>query len=221
MSTASEPIRIAVVTGGHSYDVPSFHKFFRSISDADIMIQHMDDFASSPQEVREDYAAVVFYTMLMETPTDEGIPWYAGKPRQALEHLGQTEQGIFVLHHALLSYPEWPIWNEIVGIHDRRFGFDIGESIHVQVVDPNHPITRGLSSWTMIDETYKMADAEADSQILLTVDHPKSMRTLGWARRYRKSRVFCLQSGHDPRTWENEHFREVIRRGILWCGRQI
>ena len=42
----------------------------------------------------------------------EGQPWWAGKPKAALERIGQTEQGIVVLHHAILAYPEWPLWAE-------------------------------------------------------------------------------------------------------------
>lgn len=42
-------IKTAVVTGGHSYDVQSLHRLFRSFEDLDVYIQHMDDFCSSSQ----------------------------------------------------------------------------------------------------------------------------------------------------------------------------
>lgn len=63
-----------------------------------------------------------------------------------------------------------------------------------------------------------MADAGEGSQVLLSTDHPKSMKTLAWARQYKKARVFCLESGHDNQAWANPHFREILRRGILWCA---
>ena len=136
---------------------------------------------------RMAYAAVLFYIMLMQGPTNEGHLWYAGRPKDALEHLGSTPQGIFVLHHALLAYPQWPVWSEIVGIADRKFGYHIGQKIHVNVAD---------------------------------AQHPKSMKAIGWARQYKKSRVFCLESGHDNQCWANASFREVLRRGLLWCARK-
>jgi len=46
------------------------------------------------------------------------------------------------------------------------------------------------SPWEMIDETYTMADAGEGSEILLTTDHAKSMKTLGWMRQYKNAR--CL-----------------------------
>ncbi len=51
---------------------------------------------------------VLFYTMFMDEPTDEGLPWHAGKPLDRLQGLGATSQGIVLLHHAILAYPRWP-----------------------------------------------------------------------------------------------------------------
>lgn len=211
--------RVAVVTGGHSYDVPNFHRLFRDLAGVDAYIQSMDDFASSPKETRQSYDAVVFYIMLMAGPTDEGLAWYAGKPLTALSELGETSQGIVVLHHALLAYPEWPAWGELVGIpQNRNFGYHFGETVTTRIDNPAHPITQGIGSWTMVDETYIMPDAGPDSDVLLSYDHPKSNRTIAWARAYRRSRVFCYQAGHDNTAWANPSFREVLRRGILWSA---
>jgi uncharacterized protein len=219
--TSGQPITVAVVTGGHAFDVVNFHKLFRSLPGVDAVIQNMDDFASSPAAVRDSYDAVLFYAMLMPGPSNEGLPWYAGRPKDALEHLGATPQGVFVLHHAILAYPKWDVWSELTGIPNRKFGYHIGQQLHINVTPAKSPITEGLQAWDMIDETYEMADAGPGSEILLTVDHPKSMKTIGWTRQYKKSRVFCLESGHDNQTWANAGFREVVRRGLLWCARKI
>ena len=215
------PVKTAIVTGGHRFDFVNFHNLFHALDGVEPYVQHMDDFASSSQELRDSYEAIVFYIMLREDPSDEGQPSYAGKPKMVLEHLGDTEQGILVLHHAILAYPQWSLWNEIVGIGDRSFGFHIGQSIHVDVVEEKHPITRRISGWDMVDETYTMADAETGSDILLTAVHPQSMRTIGWTRQHGKARVFCLQSGHDNQTWRNASFREVLQRGIHWIARRF
>ena len=73
----------------------------------------------------------------------------------------------------------------------------------------------------MVDETYSMASAGQDSHILLTTDHPESMRVLGWTRQFRKSRVFCFQSGHDNLTYVDPNFRKILLRGIQWCAGRI
>lgn len=215
----SEALKLAVVTGGHPYDVPNFHRLFRAIGDGmDLCIQHMDDFAASPADVRQNYDVVLFYIMLMHGPSDEGNPWYAGKPKSALENLCNTAQGIVLLHHAILAYPQFSRWHELTGVAERSFGYHIGETVTAHIADPDHPITRGLAAWTMTDETYTMADAGEGSRVLLTYDHPKSMRTIAWTRQCGQARVFNYQAGHDNATWQDANFREVLRRGIMWAG---
>lgn len=214
----TNPLTVAVITGGHSYDVPNFHKFFRGLAGVDAYIQHLDDFATSPATVRDSYDVLLFYIMMMEGPTDE-LPGFRGKPRQALERLGQTGQGIVVMHHGLLAYPQWPQWNAIVGIADRQLhGYAHDETLAIKVADSSHPITQGLQDWTLVDETYNMADAGADSQILLTVEHANSMSTVAWTRHYEQSRVFCLQLGHDNQAWADEGFQTVVARGLVWSA---
>ena len=68
----------------------------------------------------------------------------------------------------------------------------------------------------MLDETYVVAEPDADSELLLFTDDPKSMRSIAWTRRYKNARVFCFQSGHDHNAYENPNFRLVVSRGIQW-----
>lgn len=219
MTTAQ--LSVAVITGGHAYDVMNFHKLFAELEGVNAYIQHIDDFATSPEATRDSYDVLLFYIMMMEGPSDEGMPGFRGRPKRALERLGQTKQGIVVMHHGLLAYPQWPHWNQIVGIEQRGLiGYKHDETLHVAVADKTHPITQGMADWTMIDETYNMADAPPDKQILLTVDHANSMSTIAWTHQFGRSRVFCLQLGHDNQAWSDQNFRNIVARGLSWsCGR--
>lgn len=222
---ANPPLKLAVVTGGHSYDVVNLHQLVRSLPGAfDAYVQHMDDFASTPKGVRQAYDVVLFYIMLAEGPTDDGLPWYAGKPKTALSELGETRQGIVLLHHALLAYPHWPRFDDLVGIHEPRrhvFGYFFNQNVRVTIANRGHPITQGLADWEMVDETYTMGEPSEDNEILLTTEHPKSMKALAWVRHFKESRVFCLQSGHDNLCWTNPHFRTVLERGIRWSAHRL
>jgi uncharacterized protein len=217
----TQEVKVAVITGGHSFDIIRFHELFRRLDGVNAYIQHMDDFASSSQAVRKGYDVVLLYIMLMDGPVDDNLPWHAGKPKSALEELGESSQGIVVLHHALLAYPKWPRWGELVGMDDRSFGYDHDQSIRVKVAAVDHPITRGMQDWEMVDETYKMGNPGLQNQVLLTTQHPLSMNALAWTQSYKQSRVFCFQSGHDDQTWRNDCFQEVLRRGILWSAGKI
>ena len=218
--TTQNPIQCAVITGGHGYDVRNFHRLFRSLPEVDAYIQHMDDFASGRASVRDGYDVALFYTMLMEGPSDDG-PWYAGKPQAALARLGETAQGIVLLHHAILAYPQWPVWSEMVGIGDRSFGHHPEQTLRVEIANSEHPITAGLTAWEMDDETYLMEEPDADSDIFLTAEHTKSMRAIAWARMHKRARVVCIQSGHDNLSWANPNFGEILARAIHWTARRI
>jgi hypothetical protein len=221
VAKSKPPVTVAVVTGAHYFDVMNFHRLFRSLDGIDAYIQHMDDWASSSDDVRHGYAATVFYNMHWDAPPAEGLPWYCGSPRAAIEDLGRTERGLVLLHHGILAFQDWPLWGGIAGIEDRKFEYFPGESVHIEIADGKHPVTKGLTAWDMIDETYKMADPGEGSHVLLTTDHPKSMKSIAWTREHHNARVFCLASGHDNEAWAHPSFREVLRRGILWSAGRL
>jgi len=213
--TQSKP-KVAVITGWHPFDAIGFADLLRSMSDTfDLYPQEIDNFAVDCAGMRKQYDALVFYNMNMATPSAEA-EGFEPLVRTMLEELGETPQGIVLLHHAILSYPDPPFFSEIAGIGNRQFGFHIGQELTVQVANADHPITQGVGDWQMTDETYTMDNAGDGSEVLLTADHPKSMQTVAWTRRYRESPVFCFQCGHDRLAWDQPNFRAVLKQGILW-----
>ncbi len=213
-------LKIAVITGGHAYDVPNFHRLFRRLAGVDAYIQSLGEFASSSQETRDAYDAVLFYSMLLETPVDEGRPGYEGKPVAAINRLAETGQGIVLLHHAVLAYPQWPTWREISGISPVLASYQHDQELEVRVTRSSHPITFGAGGFSIIDETYRMAEPDAGNELLLATDHPQSLRALAWVRAFGKARVFCFVLGHDNAAWSNTYFQIVLRRGLAWASRK-
>lgn len=214
-------IKIAVITGGHPFDVQPFHHLFQSLPGVEAYIQHTDEFTSESAEVRDSYDALLFYSMFKPTPTDD-MPWYGGKPKTAFDRLGETRQGIILIHHALLAYPDWPAWDEICGMTTRKMSsYHPGETVKVEIADPQHPICQGLAPWEMIDETYLMHTTVLpsqipDNQILFTTQQPKSVPTLGWTRQYHNARVFNFISGHGQATYASPGFQHALANGIHW-----
>ena len=218
------PIEIAVVTGGHPYEVQAFDAFWKAMPGINAVIQNIDDFTAASDEVRDSYAAVVFFFMPAGEPEEDDAPWFAGHPKAALEHLGSTKQGIVVLHHGILAYRGWQGWPDLCALPDRGgFGFAPNEEVSVQVVNKHHPITEGLDDWELTDEVYMINSSlpAGECDVLMTTDHPKSMEALAWTRMHGQSRVFCFQPGHDNTAWSNPVFAEVLRRGIHWTARAI
>jgi uncharacterized protein len=215
-------LKTAVITGQHAFDVPAFTRLFRVLPNVNPFIQTLDDFVADEGKARDWYDIVLFYNFHQETPEDseEASPW-ARRTHAALTRLGQTEQGIVVLHHALMAHRQWPFWSNLVGIEERGLGYHHDQQIDVHLEDPEHPITRGLADWQMVDETYTINEPGAGSDILLTTDHPQSMRSLAWARTIGKARVFCCALGHDAQAFDNTNFRTLLSRGITWAAGRL
>ena len=207
-------IKTAVVTGEHPYDVINFHKLFRSFDDADCYIQHLDDFSSSDEETRDGYDVVLFFFMPAGKPSDEG--------GIAIRRIIEQKQPIFALHHSILAYLDWPEWGEILGYRkERSFTFDHDQTLKINIHNNDHPITKGMESWDLLDESYGMTDPQESDDILITTNHPKSMRAIAWTLTYQGSRIFCYQSGHDAAAWADSGFKTIVHRGIRWCAGRI
>ncbi len=213
MDATDEKIKTAVITGHHPFDVPAFQAAFRSLPEIDAYPQDMEEFAADVGGRRAEYDALLFFNFHQQTPVAPVL--------DALEALGESEQGIFILHHGLLAYPDWPLWADLVGIQDRSFDVHMDHKLKIQIADPAHPVMRGLSDWEMLDETYVLAEPDADSDVLLYTDDPKSMRSIAWTRRYKQARVFCFQSGHDHQAYSDPRFRRVISRGLQWAAGRL
>jgi type 1 glutamine amidotransferase len=210
--------RVAVITGGHPFDVPGFHRFVGAIAGAAFtpLVQHLDDFATSPPGARRSYAAVLFYFFPQGAPQGGGI---AGDPARAIEDLLDAGQGVVVLHHALLAYPAWPLWDEVVGCAGRdRFSYHPGTRYEARVVEGDHPIVQGIAGWEMTDETYVMPAVEGAP--LLAATHPLSSPVIAWTRTCRGSRVACLQPGHDDGAWSRAGFQQLVAQALYWTSRR-
>ena len=217
-STDSQTLHVAVVTGGHAFDVPNFYRLFRQLPGIDAYPQHIEHFASSPQAVRDSYDAIVFYGMEQGVPEEEGRR-AGGNPRAAIERLVQQGQGVVILHHALLAWEKWDLWNQLVGFDNRNFRYKEGLNLQIQVNDKVHAITQGISDFSIVDEGYVLHGShDGEGTILLATEHEDAMEQVAWTRQHGECRLFCLTLGHDDLAWSNPDFREILRRGIAWSA---
>jgi type 1 glutamine amidotransferase len=142
-------------------------------------------------------------------------------------------KGLVVLHHALCSYSKWPEWNRLVGgkyIFEREeidkkvwepSTYQHGIDLTVKIADRRHPITRGLKEFAIHDEAYGGYWVSPKVHPLLKVSHPQSSEIIGWTSQYGKARVVVLQGGHDGKAYENESYRTLVQRAVLWAARRL
>jgi type 1 glutamine amidotransferase len=224
-------IKTAVITGQHPFVVEDLHGFFRSIPEIDFYPQHMEDFVTDIGSSRHfdrqtthghpwlNYDVIVFYNMHRTIPDPDDK--LGARTIEVLEKLGEMSTGIVMMHHGVLAFKGWQPWSDMVGIQERGFSSDPEHPLSAEVVNPDHPITRDMPSWDMIDETYMMDPAGEGSDILVTTDHPNSLSTLVWTRQHKNSRVMCTPLGHSRKAYNTPQFRQIMVRGIQWVAGRI
>lgn len=213
-------IEVAVVVGYHTYEVKAFQDMFDSFPGVHCYMQHLEQFTSSTKEERESYDVVIFYTMCPDRPNDNG-EWYRGKEEEAIGGLGETSQGVMVLHHSLLAFDKWPKWEELTGYEQnkyRDYEHDVLQQYHV--CNTEHPIMKGISDFEMLDEIYESDDPDLKSgmEVLMTASGGRNMNSVAWTKTHGKSKIFCFQPGHDHAAFEHESFRKIIYQAIQWLA---
>lgn len=96
----------------------------------------------------------------------------------------------------------------------------------VDIVDGNHPVTAGLSTFRMHSEQYYMM-VDPGAHILATTTFTGAhcawvegvvMPTV-WVKPWGKGRVFYCALGHQPSDFEVPEVHTIITRGLRWATR--
>ena len=132
--------------------------------------------------------------------------------------LGYVEGGggFVPLHCASFCFRNSPAFVALVGAQFKSHG--TGE-FDTAVADAADPIMRGLTPFRTWDETYVHAMHNPEGRhVLQTRDEGAKSEPWTWTRTQGKGRVFYTAYGHDPRTWGNPGFVDLIERGIRWAA---
>ncbi len=208
-------IKVGVIVENHPYDIMAFQEMLSSLEGCVCYVQPIALFVQDVEN-QDKYDVLLFYNMNLPLP-EAGSAAYT----YLTEHLGEKSQGIILLHHALLSFPKWDLWTQVSGVkvrcEDGVFQYHQRETVRAYITDQTHPITKDMSDFSLIDETYIIGEPESEGNtVLMTTDNARSIKNLAWTRTYKNSRVFCWASGHDGLSYGDDRFRRIVRNGILW-----
>jgi type 1 glutamine amidotransferase len=131
--------------------------------------------------------------------------------------------GLVLLHGASGAFPDWPeyrrlagrYWGKTVG-HDRRGPFP------VKIVDPRHPVTRGMEDFQADDELYCYLVGEEPIHVLASARSQSTGRNVpvAFVLEYGDGRVFHCPLGHDAKAVLVPGVAELLRRGCAWAAGQ-
>lgn len=218
--TSAQNRSVLVVAGGHSFDTLAFFTMLDALPgiNYDFMLQPEANRYLANNELIS-YDIVVFYDMWRNISEEE---------KQAYERVTQEGKPLLFLHHSLVSYQNWPGFENIIGgryveppendpqmeVIKSTYRHDVW--IEVTVCDKSHPVTEGMNHFRIFDEVYGNYRVGEGVKPLLLTNHPESTPVIAWENRYRNSRIIYIQPGHGVQAFENEHFRNLIARSIIY-----
>lgn len=212
--------KLLIVTGGKEFEHESFFEIFRSYYDVEF------DTASKPSvfslfnsEMIEEYDALVFYDTYQPISENEKF---------SLLRIFEKGIGVVFLHHAIVAHQEWDEYENIVGgrYHHKPYideGKKFGPSTYkhdqdflIKIIDKEHPVTKNINDFKIIDEAYINYKVHDFVTPLLTSANCENGKYLGWTNTYKNSKIVYLQLGHDHQAYENQQFRVLVNKAIDW-----
>jgi hypothetical protein len=112
------------------------------------------------------------------------------------------------------------LWFEYLGLQSSGHGAQV--PIAISFVDPDSPITKGLTDWTTInEELYNNIKVFDGAHALARGKQGKGDVIVAWTNHYLgKTPVFSTTIGHNNQTVEDPRYLDLVTRGLLWaCGK--
>jgi type 1 glutamine amidotransferase len=219
MFVNAQPIKVMLVTGGHSYDTLQFFEMFDALQG--IEYQHFQQPKANQKLVKDlakDFDVLVFYDMWKSISDAE---------KSAYLKLANEGKPFLFLHHSIASYQDWHEFEELLGgkyieaargvPKDEQSTYEHDVWVYSKVENYT-PVTVGFTEPRFFDEIYGNVRISEDVIPLLRTRHPKSMEYIAWQHRYKNSQVVYIQPGHDYRTYQSEEYRKLILQAIKFLA---
>lgn len=219
-----QEVRVLLVVGGHDFEEEPFYRMMDQLPGITYEVaKHPQAYASLKPDQIDRYDVVLLYDMPKEISVE------AQKDFIAMLEKGK---GLVALHHAFCSYDFWPEYKQIIGGRYHHFPWDKnGEeqppsrykhdvAMDIQVIDKNHPVTKGVKDFRIIDEAYGGTEILETIHPLLGTDEPRNGPLVCWTHNYANAKVVTLTLGHDKQAWETPAFIQVLSQAIGWVSKK-
>jgi len=145
------------------------------------------------------------------------------KAKQAFEDFVTQGGGFVCVHAASSTHYDWPPYLEIAGGRwgDKTHHGPIDDCT-VQIVNKEHPITKGLQSFTIRDELWVDLECSPSAEVLCAVQTEEyknsKLEPVALITHHGKGRGFYLTLGHDTYAMSNPNWQNLLIRGTQWAA---
>lgn len=158
-------------------------------------------------------------------------------PENDLRWPGVTEKALldfvekgggFVTFHASTSvFYEWPEFKKITTASwEEETGHGEIDTVEVYIENQNHPVTRGMNNFVLVDELWLNARQNENYTILGSATD-KTQKAKGnknqpaiFVKKEGSGRIFHTILGHDIEAMKSNGFKKLILRGTEWAAKE-
>ncbi len=153
-------------------------------------------------------------------------PWIAAEQGRAVKEFAAKGGGILFYHNVTYISPTNQDFREVLGAVTH--GHPPLRPYKVKIVNPDHPITRGVRDFVVSDEQHFLTYEKDPKYILLRSVNEKGLTyqsygdscEAGWAFDYGKGRVCYLAPGHTISALWNPEYLKLQQNAARWVLRQ-
>jgi putative heme-binding domain-containing protein len=213
---AGRPLRIVLVSGPKDHgvdehDYPVFQKRWSTI------LARAEGVSTSTAESWPSADEFAKADVLIWNSANPG--WSAEKGRQLDAYL-ERGGGMVYIHYAVNGRAAPEEFAKRIGLAWRDGGSKFRHGpLDLSFPAPNHPISSGLRTLHLEDESYwDLVGDESKIDVLATAVEDGRARPLIWTRQNGRGRVFCMIPGHYTWTFDDPLYRVLLFRGIAWSA---
>jgi uncharacterized protein len=213
-----KPLQVLLVTGVDLHNwretTPVLAKQLRADPRADVRVVEDPHFLDSA--ALDSYDVIVLHFMNWKVPA----PGEAA--RKNLKQAVEKGKGLVLVHFTCGAWLDWPefvnlagrVWDPKLRAHDPRGPFK------VDIIKPDHPITKGLMAFDTDDELYTCLAGNVPIEVLATAKSKVDQKDypIAFVCTAGKGRVFHCVLGHDVKALTPDAVGELFRRGTAWSA---
>lgn len=141
--------------------------------------------------------------------------WMTVEQQKAVVAFVEAGGGFLNLHNSMGLYPEGPYLDLVGGRYE---GHGPLERFGVEVVEGEHPVTRGVKSFFVADEQHTPSfESKKVSLLLRNRSDQGKVGAAGWAYQAGRGRLCHLANGHTLESLEHPMFQRLMRNAVRWC----
>jgi type 1 glutamine amidotransferase len=231
-----EPIHALLITGHNNHNWQYTSRVHKETLEGTGRFQV--DITEDPATTLADAGGLKKYQVFVLDYNDSQAPKRWGEPGGAAEKnfaaAVQSGTGVCAIHSADNAFNGWKEYEQMLGLMWREgTGHGAFHEFNVEIVDKDHPITKGMSNFNMHpDELYhKLVNSQKTTPHLLmqAMDDgqggSKQIEPMAFTLEYGKGRIFATPLGH---VWTNDQkskksvldpqFKTLLCRGAEWAA---